>query len=587
MKYFQSIRTQLLLAITLTLFIFLLISMGGAYFFQKTALTKESITKITEIDKVLRAGLKGQMFAHNTELTQTLVDEINTFKNVADIFIINNEGIVKFSQDHSQLGKKFFKEQGECRQCHHDAAAPKNLTLKIKNSHGVSVLRNVTHIYNETACFSCHPADQRILGLMFIDYSTTDTDALISATLLRVFLTAVAAFIILSLVVFYIANLLIYNPITLLIDGTREIIKGNYKKQINYQGNREFAALANSFNDMSKGIVRHINAIKNNNFELSVLYAIVKRISETIYLEELKIIIIELLLDVLDCDRCIVITPTKETKSFEMIAKDKEAPPVKSILEYPVPEPAELIVTEKRILDPFKRWVSKELTMPELSGDVVSANIPLAIHDLQLGLIIAVRNANAPFDDEGFRLLSVVREHLAVAFENARLYTMAITDELTGLFTIRHFKAQMEIQRSRFIRYGQKYSLLMMDIDKFKMVNDTHGHPADNALLKEVAAAIRECLRDVDIPCRYGGEEFAVLLPETNEAGALSVAERIRENIERKATDPGNGAQIKVTISIGAASCPGSGSEVRDILLAADEALYKAKETGRNKVILG
>jgi len=587
MKYFQSIRTQLLLAITLTLFIFLLISMGGAYFFQKTALTEESITKITEISKIIRAGLRRQMFTHNTELTQPLVDEISIFKNVTDVSIINNVGIVKFSQDHSQLGKKFFKEQGECRQCHRGAAAPKDLTLKTKNSHGVSVLRNVTHIYNETACFSCHPADQKILGLIFVDYSTTDTDALISATLLRVFLTAVAAFIVLSLVVFYITNHLIYNPITLLIDGTREIIKGNYKKQINYQGNREFTALANSFNDMSIGIVRHNNAVKSKAFELSVLYAIVKRISETIYLEELKIIIIKLLLDVLDCDRCIVITPTKEANSFEMIAEDKEARPVKAILGYPVSETSELIVTEKRILDPFNRWVSKELTMPELSGDVVSANIPLAIHDLQLGLIIAVRNANTPFDDEGFRLLSVVREHLAVALENARLYTMAITDELTGLFTIRHFKAQMEFQRSRFIRYGQKYSLLMMDIDKFKMVNDTHGHPAGNALLKEIAAAIRECLRDVDIPCRYGGEEFAVILPETDEGGALNVAERIRGNIECRTTDPGNGAQIKVTISIGVASCPESGSEVRDILLAADEALYRAKETGRNKVVLG
>ncbi|MBW6485915.1 MAG: diguanylate cyclase [Syntrophobacterales bacterium] len=234
--------------------------MGGAYLYQKSVLTEESITKAAEISRVIKAALKGQMFTHNTQLTQTLVDEVNTFSNVDDIYIINHEGVVKFSQNHSLLGEQFFKERGECRQCHHDATGKKHLTLQTRNSHGDSVLRNVTHIYNEAACYSCHPGSQRILGLLFVDYSTTDTDAFIASTLWRVFLTAVAAFIVLSLVVFYIANHLIYNTIRLLIDGTREIIKGNYNKQISYQGNREFAALANSFNDMSSGIVRRIGA---------------------------------------------------------------------------------------------------------------------------------------------------------------------------------------------------------------------------------------------------------------------------------------------------------------------------------------
>ena len=585
MKYLKSIRTQLLLAITITLFVFLLVSMGGVYLFQKDTLTRESIKNLAELNKVLKAGLKGQMFTHNTELTQTIVDEIKAFKNVTDIYIINADGVVKFSQDHTHLGRKLSKSRDECQACHHDATGRKNLTLQTRNSHGASILRNVTHIYNETACFPCHPASQKILGLLFVDYSTADTDALISATLSGLFLTAVAAFLIISLVILYITNHLIYKPITLIIAGANEIKNGNYQKQIHYAGNTEFTTLAESFNDMSKSIVQHMRDMKNRSFELSVLYAIVKKISETIYLAELKIIVIELLLDVLDCDKCIVITPAMETSTFEIIVKEKGAPPLKATCKYPDTEAADTVLQEKRICAPFEKWVSQALNSPELSGDSLSASIPLIIRELQLGLIIAVRNTDAPFDEEGFRLLNVVKEHLAVAFENARLYTMAITDELTRLFTIRHFQGQMEIQMSRFMRYGQKYSLFMMDIDKFKLVNDTYGHPAGDRVLKAVAAIIRESLRDIDIPCRYGGEEFAVILPETSTEGVLLVAERIRKNIADRVIALGQDTSISVTISIGVASCPQNGTEVRDIVLSADKALYAAKETGRNKVV--
>jgi len=586
MRYFQSIRTQLLFAITITLLVFLLVAMGGLYVFQKDALTSESIKKVTEIGSVLKTGLKGQMITQNTELTQTLIDEIKTYKNITDAFIINADQVVKFSSDPGRIGKTVSKESGQCRQCHHDATGRNTLTLPTRNAQGVSVLRNVTPIYNEAACLKCHSANKKILGLLFVDYSTQDTDALISATLWRLLVTAAAAFIIISFIIFYITSRLIYKPIALLIDGTDEIKRGNYKKQICYEGSTEFKTLADSFNDMSKNIVQQISDIKNKSFELSVLYAIVKKISETMYLDELKVVVVDLLFEMLNCDQCIVITPTMAKNTFELIIKEKGAPPVKSTIEYQdnetVPE-----LQERRISDPFKRWVAQDLTTPELSDNSLFAHIPLVIRDVQLGIVIAVRNANNPFDDDSFHLLNVIKEHLAVAFENARLYTMAITDELTRLFTVRHFQIQMEIQMSRYVRYGQKYSVLMMDIDKFKSVNDTYGHPAGDVVLREVALVIKDSLRDLDVPCRYGGEEFAVILPETTEKALLLVAERIRNNVEKKIIDLGEGLTISITISIGCASCPQNGIATMDIMAAADKALYRAKETGRNKVVLG
>lgn len=147
MKYLNSIRAQLLLAITIILFVFLLLAMGGLYLLQKDALTKESIKKVTEIGSVLKTGLKCQMFTRNTELTQTLVDEIKAYKNITETYIINADGVVKFASNPESIGKKLIQDSDECRQCHHDATGRNNLTLQTINSQGASILRNVTPIY--------------------------------------------------------------------------------------------------------------------------------------------------------------------------------------------------------------------------------------------------------------------------------------------------------------------------------------------------------------------------------------------------------------------------------------------------------
>ncbi len=237
------------MAIAIALFVFLMMAMGGLYIFVKEELTRESIEKVTEIGNVLKAALKKQMVAHDAELLNTLVAEIMAYKKISGISIINADGVVKFSSDPAFIGEKIFKDS---EGCHHDAAGRNSLTRQTRNSHGASILRNVTHIYNEAPCFQCHPARQKNLGLLLVDYSTAGTDALISSTLSRLFLTTLIAFIIISLVIFYIANRLIYKPITLLMDGARELKNGNFGKQIHYGENTEFKILADSFNDMSE-----------------------------------------------------------------------------------------------------------------------------------------------------------------------------------------------------------------------------------------------------------------------------------------------------------------------------------------------
>lgn len=168
---------------------------------------------------------------------------------------------------------------------------------------------------------------------------------------------------------------------------------------------------------------------------------------------------------------------------------------------------------------------------------------------------------------------------------NANLKHLANTDELTGLSNRRHFMEELEREIERAHRYDRPLSLVLMDLDHFKSVNDTHGHAAGDQVLRAAAVSLRSVGRDVDIAARIGGEELALLLPETTQAGALTVAERMRERIEAEWHRAPSGAAFRITGSIGVASLGRGAATGEALLQAADEALYRAKAEGRNRVV--
>ena len=158
------------------------------------------------------------------------------------------------------------------------------------------------------------------------------------------------------------------------------------------------------------------------------------------------------------------------------------------------------------------------------------------------------------------------------------------TDELTGLFNTRGFAIAANRLFSQATRYGRPASVLMIDSDNLKHVNDTHGHEAGSRLLRQVANAVQAELRSTDVPARYGGDEFIVLLPETPPKGALDVAERIRNAIASRPLAV-NGEHISATVSVGIACYPEDGRTLDALAARADRALYLAKQEGRNRVI--
>jgi diguanylate cyclase (GGDEF)-like protein len=205
------------------------------------------------------------------------------------------------------------------------------------------------------------------------------------------------------------------------------------------------------------------------------------------------------------------------------------------------------------------------------------------------GLFSIESNQPNQFHEELEQILSTLIDNASVAFTRALLYKkmekLATTDGLTELNNHRQFQELLaqELERSR--RYNRTVSLLLMDIDHFKSFNDTYGHPVGDLVLKEISSCIRQSIRSNDIPARYGGEEFTVILPETVDKGCITIAERIRESIEKHVIHSLD-RQLKVTVSIGCASFNAKKISQKELIDRADKALYYSKEHGRNKVTL-
>ncbi|NUP98422.1 MAG: sensor domain-containing diguanylate cyclase, partial [Armatimonadetes bacterium] len=184
--------------------------------------------------------------------------------------------------------------------------------------------------------------------------------------------------------------------------------------------------------------------------------------------------------------------------------------------------------------------------------------------------------------------LTLLASQAAVSIENARLYEtlqrLAVTDPLTRLFRRNYFEEQLEAELGRCRRYGRPLSLMMLDIDHFKSINDTYGHPGGDQVLQGLAGVLRRYGRKDDLIARYGGEEFVAYLVETDQEGAALAGERIRSAVEQQDFVLNDGRRLRVTISVGTASFPNDGPDAAALMQRADLALYAAKHGGRNQV---
>ncbi|MCK4597781.1 diguanylate cyclase, partial [bacterium] len=212
--------------------------------------------------------------------------------------------------------------------------------------------------------------------------------------------------------------------------------------------------------------------------------------------------------------------------------------------------------------------------------------VPLCSRGEIMGVLGLATAAPKGYTSRERRLLETLAENVAIAIHNAQLFKQrereAIRDGLTRLYNHRYLQEQLTQEEGRARRYSRLFSLIILDIDHFKIYNDAFGHPAGDKLLVDVAKLLRDSVRQVDFVARYGGEEFAVVLPECDRDGAVLVAERVRKSVE-EFPNP-HQEDYNLTISAGVASFPTDGENKEEVINRADEALYRAKREGRNRV---
>ncbi|MGB5933424.1 MAG: PAS domain S-box protein [Anaerolineae bacterium] len=226
---------------------------------------------------------------------------------------------------------------------------------------------------------------------------------------------------------------------------------------------------------------------------------------------------------------------------------------------------------------------------PNLPDTRSELDVPIRAGEKVIGILDVQSTELDAFDEGDLETLQTLADQLAVAMENARLYEatqqLATTDGLTGLYNLRYFYETLEKEIQRSKRYDRSVSLIILDIDDFKAYNDRYGHPAGDDLLRELAQLMSKVTRQTDTLVRYGGEEFTVILPETETEGADFLAERLLEEVREHRFSMEDGQTIgRITISLGVATYPHHADSAKALVDAADKELLRAKQVGKNQL---
>lgn len=216
-------------------------------------------------------------------------------------------------------------------------------------------------------------------------------------------------------------------------------------------------------------------------------------------------------------------------------------------------------------------------------------SIPLMYKEEAMGVINFARRGISSFTYQDVKMLTLVANQVALAIANARLYTrtreLSVRDELTGINNRRYFQQMLQMEWKRAIRFRRHLSIVMVDVDHFKLYNDTFGHLQGDQALKQIGQLLKRNLREVDTVARFGGEEFVLLLPDTDKRGSIAVAEKVRMLVEGHSFLTEDHRETRVmTISAGISTYPDDVEEMDDLIDHADIALYRAKENGRNRI---
>jgi diguanylate cyclase (GGDEF)-like protein len=381
----------------------------------------------------------------------------------------------------------------------------------------------------------------------------------------------IAAFLLLAFSFSVLASRGLQGQVSRFLQAARRLGGGDFSSPIRIEGRDEFAALGEEFNSMSNQLAHRLDELSQERVRLREA---IRRIGQTFASNLDRPALLELALktaiDALQADCGRVSARVAAEEPLTEVVRDGSLEGLESAIRE----------AERAALEGGDLGESGAEEIHALSAPLS----PLEPGGRTHGLITVARR-DRPFSDDDREVLRSLAAQATLALENVDLHVQvsrqAVTDELTGLANHGRFQELLGTETEQVRRYHHPVGLIMLDIDDFKSINDSHGHPQGDVVLKRVARVLEDSSREVDFPARYGGEEMALILPHTDLEGAYAIAERIRTSVEalRIPRKDRNGT-LRITASLGVAS---STDGHKDGLIAeADAALYEAKRRGKN-----
>ena len=370
--------------------------------------------------------------------------------------------------------------------------------------------------------------------------------------------------------------------------GTPNFFKEEYIPRLQVFANQAAVAIDNA---------RLFNEVAKSAEEMTILYEISSKVTERLDLEGVIKTLFEKLkkITTIDLFYAAILNETEDTATFHMYQGEEEQIDFGPLSMVERPSLTRYVLEKGKVVyipDAYdKDSEFPESKMAKIPGhdELSILGVPLTLGNEKLGVLCLQAEKPNAYSPDQIRLVETIAHQASISISNAQMFEkiqgMAILDTLTGIYNRRYFYEYAENEIIRSQRYNNEMSLIMLDIDHFKLVNDRFGHLIGDQTLKMIVDTCLSVLRKSDVMCRFGGEEFLVLLPETSKLDAVIAAKRICQAIAEQSlpTDSELGP-VSVTVSIGITQLKSKTETLEDLIGQADQALYEAKETGRNRV---